>query len=85
MYALHDNGLKIEIFTYSLFIDSITQPDTSLIQLSTLCKISWKDLSSIYLSELIIALVVELKQTGVSSMSPFSLRLLGKNVQRYWI
>ena len=33
MYALPDNGLKIEIFTYSASTDSITQPDSSLIQL----------------------------------------------------
>ena len=35
MYVLPDNGLKIEIFTYSLFTDSITQPDPSLIQFHT--------------------------------------------------
>ena len=29
-----DNGLKIEILTYSVSIDSITQPDTSSIQIS---------------------------------------------------
>ena len=60
MYVLPDNGLKIEIFTCSLFTDSIIQPDPSLIQLSILYNISGKDLSSIYLSELITALVVEL-------------------------
>ena len=36
MYALPDNGLKIEIFTYSASTDSITQPDSSLIQLLNL-------------------------------------------------
>ena len=40
VYVLPDNGLKIEIFTDSLFADSVTQPDPSLIQLSILCKIS---------------------------------------------
>ena len=34
------NGLCKEIFTYSPFIDSIIQPDLSLIQLSILYKIS---------------------------------------------
>ena len=32
-------GPYIEIFTYSLFIDSIIQPDPSLIQLSILYKL----------------------------------------------
>ena len=32
------NGLYIEIFTYSSFIDSTFQPDSSLIQLSILFK-----------------------------------------------
>ena len=31
MYMLLDNGLKIEIFTYSVITDSVTQPDPSLI------------------------------------------------------
>ena len=39
MYVLPDNGLKIEIFTYSASIDSVTEPDPSLIQLSILYKI----------------------------------------------
>ena len=76
MYVLSDNGLKMEIFTYSLFTDSVTQPDISLIQLYILHKISWKDLSSIYLSELI---TVELKK-GANFMSPFSLCLLRKTL-----
>ena len=41
-------------------IDSIIQPDPSLIQLSILYKISWKGLSRSY-SELITVVVVELK------------------------
>ena len=61
MYVLPDNGLNIEIFTYSLFTNSITKTDPSLTQLSILNKIFWKDLSSIYLSELITVLVAELK------------------------
>ena len=40
MYMLPDNGLKIEILTYSASIESITQPDPSLIQLLILYKIS---------------------------------------------
>ena len=36
MYVLPDNGLKVEISTYPLSTDSITQPDPSSIQLSTL-------------------------------------------------
>ena len=40
MYELPDNGLKTEILTYSVSIDSVTQPDPSLIQLSVLYKIS---------------------------------------------
>ena len=34
MYELADNGLLIEILTYSPFLDLIIQPDSSLIQLS---------------------------------------------------
>ena len=60
MYMLSDNELKTERFTYSASIDSITQPDPSLIQLSVLYKISWKELSSVCL-KLITVLVVELK------------------------
>ena len=40
MYEIPENGLKTEILTYSSFIDSVTQPDPSLIQLSILYKIS---------------------------------------------
>ena len=36
--VLPNNGLYIEIFTHSPFIDSIFQPDHSLIQLSILYK-----------------------------------------------
>ena len=36
MYVLPENGLKTEIFTYSASTDSITQPDSSLIQLLNL-------------------------------------------------
>ena len=57
MYVLPINGLKTEIFTYWASIDSISQPDPSLIQLSIPYKISWKDLSRSYSSELIIVLV----------------------------
>ena len=60
MYMLSDNELKTERFTYSASIDSITHPDPSLIQLSVLYKISWKELSSVCL-KLITVLVVELK------------------------
>ena len=49
MYELPDNGLKIEILKYSLPTDLITQPDPFLIQLSILYKISWKEMSNIYL------------------------------------
>ena len=38
MYVLPDNGLKIEILTYSASIYSTTQPDPSLIHLSILYK-----------------------------------------------
>ena len=38
MYVLPINGLYTEIFTYSPFIDSIIQPDPSLVQLSILFK-----------------------------------------------
>ena len=40
MYVLPINELYTEIVTYSSFIDSIIQPDPSLIQLSILYKIS---------------------------------------------
>ena len=40
MYELPNNGLQIEILTYPPSIDSITQPDPSLIQLSILYEIS---------------------------------------------
>ena len=40
VYMLPDNGLKIEIFTYSASIDLVTQPDPSLIQLFILYKTS---------------------------------------------
>ena len=53
-------GLYFEMFTYSPLIDSIIQPDPSLIQLSILYKISLKDLSRLN-SELITILVVGLK------------------------
>ena len=45
MYVLPNNGLKIEIFTYSASTDSITQPDSSLIQLLNLQRIYSNDLS----------------------------------------
>ena len=60
VYVLPNVGLKTEILTYSPSTYSITHPDPLLIQLLILYKISWKDLSSIYL-ELITILVVELK------------------------
>ena len=60
MYELCDNGLQIEILTYSRCIDSIIQPNPSLIQLSILLKISWKDLPGSY-SEPNTVLLVELK------------------------
>ena len=60
MYVLPDNGHKTETLTYSASIDSITRLDPSLMQLSILDKIYWKDLLIIFL-ELIIVLVVELK------------------------
>ena len=59
MYVLPDNE-KAETFTYSASIDSIIWTDPSLIHLSILYKICWKDLSRSYL-RLITALVVELK------------------------
>ena len=59
MYVLPDNGLKTEILINSASIDSITQPDPSLIKFSVLCKISWKDLSRIYFE--LINVLVELK------------------------
>ena len=43
MYELAVNGLKIEILSYSAFIYSIAQADSSLIQLSVLQKLSSKD------------------------------------------
>ena len=45
---------------YSAAFDSVMQPDPSLIQLSMLCKISWKKLSGSY-SRLSTVLVAELK------------------------
>ena len=60
MYVLPDNGQKTETLTYSASIDSITRLDPSLMQLSILDKIYWKDLLIIFL-ESIIVLVVELK------------------------
>ena len=60
MYVLPDNKLKTEILTYSASIDSIAEPDLSLIQLSILYRIYWKDLSISY-SRLVTVLVVELK------------------------
>ena len=39
MYEFPDNGLQIEILTYSATIHSIIQPDPSLIQLPILLKI----------------------------------------------
>ena len=61
IYVLPSNGLETEILTHPASNDSIIIPDPSLIQLSILYKVSWKDLSSLYLSELITVLVVELK------------------------
>ena len=60
MYVLPENKLKTEILTYSASIDSIAEPDLSLIQLSILYRIYWKDLSISY-SRLVTVLVVELK------------------------
>ena len=45
MWELPINGLKVEILMYWDLIDSTIQPELSLIQLSILYKISWKDLS----------------------------------------
>ena len=56
MYFLPDNALKTEILMYSLSIYSIVQADPSLIQLSTLYEICWKDLFRPYLLWLITVL-----------------------------
>ena len=45
IYELPDNRLQIETLTYTPSIDSITQSDSLLIQLSVLLKTSSKDLS----------------------------------------
>ena len=45
MQELPDNGLKVEILMNWESTDLIIQQDSSLIQLSVLRKISWKDVS----------------------------------------
>ena len=55
-----DNGLQIVVLTYSVSIDSIIQPDPSLIQLSILQKTSWKDWSILSAGPITV-LLIELK------------------------
>ena len=43
-WELPDNGLEVEMLMYWDFINSIINPDPSLIQLSIPYKIFWKDL-----------------------------------------
>ena len=57
MYGLPDNGLSVQMLTYSVSIDAIVQPDAPLIQLSILSKISWIDLSRLYLGPITVLLV----------------------------
>ena len=83
MYLLPDNRLKLKILTYSWCTDWITQSDSLLIQLSILHNIYGKTLSTIYL-ELVIVLIVELKEIGINSASPFSLYLLNKSFTVIW-
>ena len=54
------NGLKVEILMYWDLIDSTIQPELSLIQLSALYKIYWKDFPILNLW-FITVFVVELK------------------------
>ena len=68
---------------YSASTDVNTQPDPSLIQLSFVHKMSWKDLSRSY-SNLITGLLVELKQTRANYVRPFSLCLLSKTFTVAW-
>ena len=77
MYELPGNGLKLEILTYSVSIDSIIQPNPSLIQLSVLLKTSWKDFPRLSAGPNTI-LLAEKKQTGTNFQSVFSLNLLDK-------
>ena len=77
MYELPGNGLKLEILTYSVSIDSIIQPNPSLIQLSVLLKTSWKDFTRLSTGPITI-LLAEKKQTGTNFQSVFSLNLLDK-------
>ena len=74
---LPSNGAYLEIFTYSLFIESIIHPDPSLIQLSILYNISSKDLPRLK-SRLITVLVIQLKYTEKCSVSPFIFSLLSE-------
>ena len=50
----------MEILTYSPSTDSIIQPDPTLIQLSILSKICWKDFLRLYLGSITV-LLKELK------------------------
>ena len=53
-----DKGLKVEMLMYWESVDSIIQPDTSLIQFSILYKISWKALSRLTLSFITFFVVI---------------------------
>ena len=61
----------MEILTYSPSTDSIIQPDPTLIQLSILSKICWKDFLRLYLGSITV-LLKELKETGANSLPVFS-------------
>ena len=77
MYDFADNGLLIEILTYSPFLDLIIQPDSSLIQLSI------KNIFRINSSRIKV-LVIEIKKTGINSLSPFYSYFLNKTFTVIW-
>ena len=68
MYELPGNGLKLEILTYSVSIDSIIQPNPSLIQLSVLLKTSWKDFPRLSTGPITILLAEKRKLEQIFSL-----------------
>ena len=68
MCELPGNGLKLEILTYSVSIDSIIQPNPSLIQLSVLLKTSWKDFPRLSTGPITILLAEKRKLEQIFSL-----------------
>ena len=82
LYELPDNGLWIEVLTYSVFIDSIIQPITNLI-IYPIKNFLKRFVKTIFRTNYCLSSRIE-KNTGANSLSVFSLYLLNKTFSVIW-